>query len=152
MARPTRDVRPTALNVANLNAGDGIMLVVVVLLFVALVFNWWVSGQGVNAVKFSELYFVVVLILILVTIGLIVYPMIQSEAGIRPLPFATPPVLLLVGFVILLTTTYELGRYDAVGTTTVSAGFGLWLAFVCSWLYLVGALIKWSSRERALKS
>lgn len=149
MARPTRDVRRRSLNIGNLSAGDYVLLVVSFVLFLALILNWWVSGASVNAVKFSQFYFVIVLILILVTLGLIVYPLLEAEANLRPLPFATAPLLLAIGFLLLLMTTYELGRYNGIGST-VNPGFGLWLAFVCSWLYLLGALIKWGSRQRQL--
>lgn len=151
MARPTRDVRRRSVGLGHLAAGDFIVLLVSLLLFFALIINWWVSNASLNAVKYSQLYFVIVLILILATVGLVMYPILESEANLRPLPFATPTILLAIGFLILLMTTYELGRYEGVGLGNVGPGFGLWLAFVCSWLYLLGALVKWGSRQRRLE-
>ncbi len=134
---------------SHIGAGDFGILIASVLLFVALIPNWWASGQSFNAVKYSVVYFVIVLVLILVTIGLILYPLMESEAGIRALPFATPPLFLSIGFLLLLITTFELGRYDGVGSA-FRAGFGLWLAEICCVVYLIAGLVKWGSRERRL--
>jgi len=152
MARPTRDVRRRALNVAHLDAGDWLILFASVLLFIALIVNWWVRGGSVNSAWRSEVYFVVMLLMILATIVLVAYPMLEAEMGTRPLPFATPPILILIGLVIFLSTLYELGRYEGVAQPTISPGFGVFLALICSALYLVGALIKWGSRERRLSN
>jgi magnesium-transporting ATPase (P-type) len=151
MARPTRDVRRSTLNVARLESGDWIILGSSVLLFIALIVNWWVSGGSFNSVHWSKLYFLGMLILILATIVLTAYPMLEAESGFRPLPFAIPPVFLLIGFIMFLATIYEFGRYQGVQQPTVSPGFGLYLALVCCTLYLVGALIKWGSRERRIQ-
>ncbi len=124
------------------------MLLVSIVMFFALTLNIWVSNENVNSLAHSGWYFIIELILLLLTLVLVVYPVLESELSLPPLPFATPPVLLATGFLILLTTTYELGRYDGVGAVTVSAGIGLWLTFICSIVYLIGALIKWAGRER----
>jgi len=124
------------------------MLLVSIVMFFALTLNIWVRNESVNSLAHSGWYFVIMLILLLLTLVLVIYPVLETEMGLPPLPFATPPVLLATGFLILLTTTYELGRYDGVGAVTVSAGIGLWLTFICSIVYLLGALIKWAGRER----
>ena len=151
MARPTRDARRRSINVGNLNAGDWVILAACFLLFVALIGGWWTNPGGVNSVRFSQLYFVAMLVLILATIVLIIYPLLQAEAGLRPLPLATPPILIVIGFLILLGTVYELGRYRGIAQTTVSPGFGIYFALICSVIYLIGALAKWGSRERRIR-
>jgi magnesium-transporting ATPase (P-type) len=132
----------------RLGPGDYLMLLVSILLFLALTLNIWIRNESVNSLEHSGWYFIIMLVLILLTLVLVVYPVLETELSLPPLPFATPPVLLATGFLILLTTTYELGRYNGVGAVTVSAGIGLWLAFICSIVYLLGALIKWAGRER----
>lgn len=148
MARPTRDVRRRSLNLNRLGAGDYIMLLVCIVMFFALTLNIWVSNESVNSLEHSAWYFTVELVLLLLTLVLVVYPVLESELSLPALPFATPPILLATGFLILLTTTYELGRYDGVEQVNLSAGIGMWLAFICSIVYLIGAVIKWASRER----
>ncbi|HEV3310214.1 MAG TPA: hypothetical protein VG815_06835 [Chloroflexota bacterium] len=148
MARPTRDVRRRTFSVAGFSAGDWIILAATVLLFIALIVNWWTGQGSLNSVRYSQVYFVIMLVLILFTIVLVGYPMLESEARLRPLPFASPPIVILIGFVMFLATIFELGRYEGVAQTTVSPGFGIYLALICSCVYLVGALIKWGSRER----
>lgn len=151
MARPTRDVRRRTFNIGQLGSGDWVLFAATFALFIALIVNWWTGGSGaVNSVRFSEIYFVAMLILILATIALITYPVIQSEVNLRPLPFATPPIMILIGLIIFCATVYECGRYQGVAQTTVSPGFGIYLALICAVVYLVGALIKWGSRERGV--
>lgn len=150
VARPTRDSRRRALNVAQIGSGDWIMLGASLLLFIALIANWWVGAGGENAAWKSGAYFVLMLILILATIVLAIYPSLQTEMKLPTLPFASPPVFILLGFVIFLTTLYELGRFTGVAQSTVSPGFGIYLALICALLYLVGALVKWGNRERRL--
>lgn len=149
MARPTREARRRS-TADQISAGDYIVLVMSAVLFVALLPNWWVHGANINSLKFSQLYFVIMLVLILITLGLLVYPILQSEAHLRPLPFATPPVFLLIGFLMLLGTVYELGRYQGVVPSSVTPGFGLILALIGTIVYLGGAIIKWGSRQRQL--
>ncbi|HZT96692.1 MAG TPA: hypothetical protein VFB34_07625 [Chloroflexota bacterium] len=151
MGRPTRDVRRRSFDFSDLNAGDYVVLAATVVMFIALLGNWWVNGLAVNAAYHSQLYFVIELVLLLLTVVLVVYPLVHSELGLRPLPFATPPIMLAIGFLLLLTTTYELGRYTGVGVIGIGAGFGLWMAFVAAWVYLLGAVIKWGGRQRRLQ-
>lgn len=148
MARPTRDIRRRATNIGPLESGDWLLLGSSVLLFFAVVVNWWVSGGHVNAAKFSLAYFVVMLMLIIGTIGLICYPLFQAEASLPAIPLATPPLYLVIGVVMVVASIYELGRYEGVAQPTVSPGFGLYLAIVSSLLYALGALLKWASRQR----
>ena len=151
MARPTRDTRRRALSVADLTSGDWIMLGASLLLFIALIANWWDGTAPENSVWRSGIYFIIMLILILATIALAIYPLLQSEMKLPELPVATPPVFIAIGFVIFLYTLYELGRFQGVAQPTVSAGFGIYLALICGLLYLVGALVKWGGRERRLR-
>jgi len=150
MARPTRDTRRRLVNAGELGSGDWIMLGSSLLLFIALIAGWWVSGGNDNAAWQSGWYFVFMLILILITIVLVAYPAFQSEARLPALPFNTPPVFILIGFVMFLMTFYELGRYQGVLQSTISPGFGIYLALISSALYLVGAMVKWGNRERRL--
>lgn len=152
MGRRTREPRRAALNIAELNAGDFVMLAACGVLFLALILNWWVGGDTDNAVWKSSGYFILMLLLILATVVLAIYPLLQSESSLPRLPFATPPMFIAIGFVIFLSTLYEFGRYTGVLQHTVSPGFGIYLALVCGLLYLVGALIKWGSRERRIRA
>jgi len=152
MGRPTRDIRRRALNVGDLNSGDWIMLGASTLLFIALIANWWVAGDSVNAAWRSGLYFILMLLVILATVVLAMWPLLRMESRLPALPFATPPVFIMIGFIIFLATIYELGRYTGVLHTTVSPGFGIYLAMICSVIYLIGALVKWGSRERRLRN
>ncbi len=152
MARPTRDQRRQALRIGDLNSGDWIMLGASVLLFIALIANWWVANQNDNALWQSGVYFIVILVLILATIALVVYPSLQTEMNLPALPFAPPPVFIAIGFVMFLLTLYELGKYTGVFQTTVSPGFGIYLALICALIYLIGALVKWGGRERRLRA
>jgi hypothetical protein len=150
MARPTRDARRRTLNIARIESGDWIVLGASVILFIALINNWWVGNGNLNSVHYSELYFVLMLLLILLTVFLVAYPMLQAEAGLSRLPFALPPIFLLIGLAMIFATVYEFGRYQGVVQPTVSPGFGLYLALVCCVIYLVGGLVKWGSRERRI--
>src|SRR5437867_1545256 len=114
MVRPTRDVRRGSVVFGQLGTGDLIILFVSGVLFLAIMLNWWVSNMSVNAWQFSQLYFVIVLLVILATLAVDLYPLLETEMGFRPLPVATPPLFLGMGFLLLLMTTYELGRYDPI--------------------------------------
>jgi len=149
MARPTRETRRRALNVGDLGSGDWIMLGACLLLFIALIANWWDGDAPENAVWKSGIYFTIMLILILLTVVLALYPLLRTEVKLPDLPVATPPVFILIGFVIFLFTLFELGRFEGVHQLDVSPGFGLYLALICGAIYLVGALVKWGSRERS---
>jgi hypothetical protein len=143
------------MSLGFLGAGDIVVVGASILLFVALIANWFASDHvgSVNAIKYSGLYFVVALIIILISLALIVWPALHDQGALPALPFAVEPVILGIGALLVLLATYEVGRYTAVtmpgAAGVVTAGFGVGLAFVCSWLYLVGALVKWGSRQRA---
>ena len=81
MARPTRDIRRPSVNVGQLTAGDFILLLDSVLLLIALLINEWAKGASIS-LKYSEWYFYIVLIMLLVSTVLIVYPLIESEVGL----------------------------------------------------------------------
>lgn len=151
VARPTRDMKRSAINVSDLGSGDWIVLGASILLFIALIGNWWVGGGSLNAAWRSQIYFFVMLLLILGTIGLVMYPLLLPESGSSTPKFALAPVFIAIGFVIFLATLYELGRYTGIAQPTVSPGFGIYLALISSLLYLMGALVKWGSRERRLR-
>jgi hypothetical protein len=152
MARPTRDARRRLISVGSLDSGDWIMLGASLLLFIALIANWWDGDASENAVWHSGIYFAVMLIMILATVILALYPSLQSEMSLRNLPVALPPLFILIGFVIFLGTLYELGRFTGVAQSDVSPGFGIYLALICSVIYLIGSLVKWGNRERRLRS
>jgi magnesium-transporting ATPase (P-type) len=149
MSHLTRATRRHTIDLRQLALGDYIILVASVILFFALLLNWWASGQNVNAFQHSWLYAVITLVFLLITIVLVTYPLFQPEFRLPPLPVATPPLLLILAFLILLSVVYELGRYVGVDNVGIAPGFGLWLAFIASLVYLLGALIKWGARLRA---
>lgn len=148
MARPTRVTRYRTLDLTRLTAGDFAILGASALLFLALFVNWWANGQNVNALEHSSLYVTVSLVLLLVTVVLVIYPTLEPEFDLPPLPFATPLVLLGIGLVVLIMAVFELGRYIGVDNVGITPGIGPWLAIIASAIYLLGATVKWGSRPR----
>jgi hypothetical protein len=89
---------------------------------------------------------VVVIVFFLATLFLVIYPTVAAEFGLPPLPFSTPLFFLTMGSILLLMFTYELGKYACIECQGVSRGFGIWVAWISSFVYILGAIIKWGSR------
>ena len=142
--RPLLDLRQIAI-------GDYIILVSSLLTLVSLFLPWFRTSithpHDEWAFTYSEVASIVVILFFLLTLFLVIYPAISPETGAPPLPFATPPVFLIIGAVLLLLFTYELGKYACIQCAPgTSRGIGVYVAFIAALVYLVGAVIKWGSR------
>src|SRR5947209_7259333 len=150
--RSARPRRGNVMDLRRITIGDYIVLVAGLLTVVSLFMTWFVSNvPGAHdqwAFTYSEVASVVVIVFFLATLFLVIYPAVSREAGLPPLPFATPLVFLTMGSILLLLFTFELGKYDCIQCQVggVGRGFGIWVAFVSAWAYLVGAIVKWGSR------
>jgi hypothetical protein len=119
---------------------------------ISLFMPWFVTSLTGShdqwAFTYSEVASVVVIVFFLVTFFLVIYPAISSDVGLPPLPFSTPLIFLTMGSILLLLFTYELGKYDCIECQGLgqARGFGVWVAFISAWVYLVGAIIRWGSR------
>jgi hypothetical protein len=150
-----RRVRPRRrgfIDLRRITIGDYIILVSSAMTLASLFMTWFVTTlPGAHdqwAFTYSEVASVVVIVFFLATLFLVIYPAVSRDAGLPPLPFATPLVFLTMGSILLLLFTFELGKYDCIQCQVggVGRGFGIWVAFVSAWAYLVGAIVKWGSR------
>lgn len=148
--RSVRPHRRRYIDLRRILIGDYIVLVASFMTLVSLFMPWFVSSipptRTQTAFAYSAVASTVVIIVFLGTVFLVLYPAISSELGLPPLPFSTPVVFLALGAVLLLLFTYELGKYACIQCPSGSRGYGVWLAWVASGVYLVGAVIKWGSR------
>jgi hypothetical protein len=141
--RSARPRRSGFLDMRRITLGDYVVLGAALLMLISLFLPWF-SVPGVTGDKWafahSEIAAVIVIIFFLASVFLVIYPSISSEMGLPPLPFSTPVVFLIMGAILLLIFTYELGKYSSV------EGFGVWLALLAAIIYIVGAVVKWGSR------
>ena len=148
--RRSRPQRRSFVDLRRVTLGDYIILFSSLLAVVSLFLPWSTGTQGKQwAFAYSEWASVIVIVFFLASLFLIIYPTVASEVNSPPLPFSTPVVFAFMGSVLLLLLTYELGKYDCFICVGVSRGFGVWLAFLSAWAYLVGAVIKLGSRPAA---
>lgn len=150
MMRSTRVRRRGFVDLRRITLGDWIILAAGIMTIASLFMTWFVTSvpnpHGEWAFTYSEVASVVVIVVFLATLFLILYPAFAEDAGFPPLPFATPLIFLGLGGLLLLVFTYELGKYDCVECQAISRGFGVWVAFIAAFVYIVGAIIKWGSR------
>ena len=146
--RRSRPQRRSFIDLGRIMLGDYIVLFSSVLALISLFLPWVSGGPGKQwAFAYSEWASVITIVFFLATLFLVFYPAVAPEVSSPPLPFSTPVVFAFMGSVLLLLFTYELGKYDCFYCGgTVSRGFGVWLAFLSAWAYLVGAVIKLGSR------
>src|SRR5947209_20623464 len=99
--RNARVRRRRFMDLRQITMGDYVSLVAGILIFASLFMPWAVSNiQGAHsqwAFTYSEVASVVVIVLFLATLFLIIYPVVSTEVGLPPLPFATPLVFLCIG-------------------------------------------------------
>jgi cytochrome bd-type quinol oxidase subunit 2 len=127
--------------------GDYIVLFSSLLALISLFLPWSTGTQGKQwAFAYSEWASVIVIVFFLATLFLIFYPAVASEMSGPPLPFSTPVVFGFMGALLLLLLTYELGKYDCFICVGIGRGFGVWLAFLSAWAYLIGSVIKLGAR------
>lgn len=148
--RNVRSRRRAVVDLRRIMIGDYIVLVAGFMTLISLFMPWFVSSIGPsrtqNAFAYSPLFSTIVIVFFLATIFLVLYPAVAPEFGLPLLPFSTPLVFMALGGILLLMVMYEMGKYACISCTTVSRGYGVWLALVASCVYLVGAIIKWGSR------
>ncbi len=150
MMRNPRVRRRGFLDLRQITLGDWIILLASILTVISLFMTWFVTSvpkpHGEWAFTYSEVASVVVIVIFLATVFLIFYPALAEEAGLPPLPITTPVIFLGMGGLMILVFTYELGKYDCIQCQAVSRGFGVVVAFVAAFIYIIGAIIKWGSR------
>jgi hypothetical protein len=154
--RAVRSRRRGFFDARRVTLGDYLVLASGLVTLVSLFLPWFVSntpgGPGSQwAFTYSEAASVVVIVFFLATLFLVIYPGLASTNGLPPLPFTTPLVYLCMGIVLVLLFDFQLGKYSCVlcaGTGT-SRGFGIWLGLIASLVYIVGAIVRWSSRSPA---
>jgi hydrogenase-4 membrane subunit HyfE len=145
-ARRNRQV----IDLGQIAIGDYVVLGAATLSLVSLFLPWFKTTIGPArtewAFTYSQVASIVVLLVFLLTMFLVVYPAISPNAGLPPLPFSTPLPLLAMGFLLLLVTDYELGKYGCIQCQNTSRGYGVWLSIVSAVVYIFGSIIKWGTR------
>lgn len=153
--RRVRPPRRAFIDVRSITIGDYIVLFSSLLALVSLFLPWFINHTlGAHdqwAFTYSEVAAVVVIVFFMATIFLVIYPALSPDLRLPLLPFSTPVVFMTMGAVLLLLFTYELGKYDCVACVGASRGFGVWVAFVAAWAYIIGSIIKWGSRPNAAR-
>ncbi|GAC1323912.1 MAG: hypothetical protein NVS2B16_06670 [Chloroflexota bacterium] len=148
--RSVRTRRRSFIDFRRILIGDYIVLVASFMTLVSLFMPWFVSSIGPArsqpAFAYSAVAATVVIIFFLLTLFLVLYPAMSHELGLPPLPFSPPVIFLAVGSVLVLLFTYELGKYACVQCSGSGRGYGVWLAWVASGVYIVGAVVLWGSR------
>lgn len=139
------------IDLHRITIGDWIVLAAALVTVISLFMPWFVSnlpgGHNQWAFTYSEVASVVVIVFFLATLFLVIYPALSSELGLPPLFFTTPVIFLTLGLILLLLFTYEIGKYGCVLCQGISRGFGVWVAFIAALAYIIGAIIKWGSRQ-----
>jgi hypothetical protein len=148
--RRSRPQRRSLIDLRRVTLGEYLVLFSSLLALISLFLPWF-SGQAGKqwAFAYSEWASVITIVFFLATLFLVVYPTVAPALNSPPLPFSTPVVFAFMGSVLLLLLTYELGKYDCFECVGVSRGFGVWLAFLSAWAYLIGAVITLGSRPSA---
>lgn len=151
-----RRVRPQRRGVIDLHhiaIGDYVVLFSALLATVSLFLPWFVNntvGQHNQwAFTYSEVAAVVVIVFFLATLFLVIYPALSSDLRLPVLPFSTPVIFLTMGAILLLLFTYELGKYACIECLGSSRGFGVWVAWLSAFAFIIGAIVKWGSKPGA---
>lgn len=151
--RRVRPQRRSFIDLQRITIGDYLVLASALLTFVSL-FLPWITLNGPPshsewAFKYSEIAAVIVIVFMLATIFLVIYPALSSDLGLPVMPFSTPVIFLTMGGILVLLFSFELGKYACVLCVGESRGIGLWLAFVSAWVFIIGAVVRWGSRPAA---
>lgn len=150
--RTVRSRRHRFIDLRRIMIGDYIVLLASLFTLISLFMPWFMTtvpgSHDQWAFTYSEVASVVVIVFFLASLFLVIYPAVSAEAGLPPLPFATPLIFLTMGSVLLLLFMYELGRYDCIQCQVggVGRGFGIWVGLIASLIYLMGAIVRWGSR------
>lgn len=146
-ARPRRN---RFIDLRRITLGDLIVLIAAIFSFACLFMPWYESSiprtHGEWAFTYSPVAAAVVILFSLVTLFLVVYPAISPNFGLPPLPFSTPLIFLALGTVLFVIMVYQLGKYGCIQCQGTSRGFGLYIGLIASFVYIVGAVVKWASR------
>ena len=142
--------RRRAVDLRRVTLGDYIVLAASTLTLVSLFLPWFVSSLPHShdewAFTYSEVAAVIVIVFFLITLFLVIYPAVSPELGLPPLPFSPPLIFFVMGTILVLTFTYQLGKYACIVCTTVTRGYGIWIGIIASAVYILGAVIRWGSR------
>lgn len=148
--RSVRVRRRAFFDLRRITIGDWIVLVAALLTLASLFMTWFTTSvpraHGEWAFTYSEVACVVVIVIFLATLFLVIYPGLSPDVGLPPLPFSTPLIFVTMGTILVLVFDYELGKYACISCQNVSRGYGVWIGFIASCVYVLGAVIKWGSR------
>lgn len=148
--RSVRVRRRGFMDLRRITIGDWIILVSSLMAVISLFMTWFTSSlprpHGEWAFTYSEWAAVVVILFFLVTVFLVFYPALSPDLGLPPLPFSPPLIFFTMGAILVLVFTYQLGKYACIQCTTVSRGFGVWVGLIATFVYILGAVIRWGSR------
>ena len=148
--RRVRPRRQGYFDLRRITLGDLIVLAAAVFTFASLFMPWFESSipraHGEWAFTYSPVAAAIVILFSLVTLFLVVYPALAPNFGLPPLPFSTPLIFLVLGTFLLLIFIYQLGKYGCIQCQGNSRGIGLYVGLVASFVYIVGAVVKWASR------
>jgi hypothetical protein len=148
--RSVRSRRTGFFDARRIMLGDYVVLASSLITLISLFLPWFASSTyGVRsqwAFTYSEIACVVVIVFFLATLFLVIYPAIAGGSGLPPLPFAPPLIYLCLGIILLLMFDFQLGKYSCIQCQGTGRGFGIWLGLIASMAYIIGAVIRWSSR------
>ncbi|MGH2444022.1 MAG: hypothetical protein ACRDFX_12775 [Chloroflexota bacterium] len=148
--RRVRPQRRGLIDRRTITIGDYIVLAASLLTVISLFLPWFVSTLPHHsewAFTYSEWAAVVVIVFFLASIFLVIYPGLSPDLRFPALPFSTPLVFMTMGGILLLIFTYELGKYDCIECQGAGRGFGVWVAWFASIVYIIGATIKWGAKS-----
>jgi hypothetical protein len=148
-----RTVRPRRrgyFDLRRITLGDYIVLASSLVTLISLFLPWFVStipGQHSEwAFTYSPWVSVIVIVFFLATLFLAIYPAVAAGMGLPPMPFGVPLPYMIMGIVLLLSFDFQLGKYGCIECQGTSRGFGIYLGLIASAVYIIGSIIRWSSR------
>jgi hypothetical protein len=147
--RSVRVRRRSFLDLRRITIGDWIVLAASGLTVISLFLPWFGTStprpHDEWAFTYSEVASAVAIVFFLATLFLVLYPALSQDLGLAPLPFSPPPMFFIMGAILLLVFTYELGKYACI-ECPVSREYGVWVGLIAAAVYLLGAIIRWGSR------
>ena len=148
--RTARVQRRSYVDLRRVTIGDWIVLIAGLFTVISLFLPWFVTGTPRQhnewAFTYSEVASLLVIVFFLVTLFRVLYTVLAADLGLAPLPFSPPVLFFFMGAVLLLMFTYQLGKYACIECTVSSRGYGIWIGWVASFIYILGAIIRWGSR------
>ncbi len=149
--RRSRTRRGSFLELHRITIGDYVILASAIFATISLFLPWLVNNapgtKNEWAFTYSPWAAVIIIVLFLTALFLVIYPALSPDLRFPALPVSTPLIFLLMGGLMLLLFAYELGKYDCIECQgLVSRGIGVWIGLIASFIFIVGAVVKWGSR------